>query len=38
MDLAPGRSRTFNLLEDGKLYAIKIEPETKEKSRPRQGL
>lgn len=37
MDLAPGKSRTFNLLEDGKLYAIRIEPETKERITTQAG-
>lgn len=30
MDLTLAKARTFNLLEDGKLYSIKIEPEKKE--------
>ncbi|MEK6299554.1 MAG: DUF3108 domain-containing protein [Acidobacteriota bacterium] len=37
MDLTPGRSRTFNALEDDKLYAIKIEPEAKERITTRAG-
>ena len=37
MDLTPGKSRTFNLLEDGKVHAIRIEPETKEKVTTQAG-
>jgi uncharacterized protein DUF3108 len=37
MDLTPGKARTFNLLEDGKLYVIKIEPETKERITTQAG-
>lgn len=31
MELTTGKSRTFNLLEDDRLYAIKVEPDGKEK-------
>ena len=31
MDLTPGKARNFNLLEDDKLYALRIEPEAKER-------
>jgi len=37
MDLAPGRSRTFNLLEDGKLYAITATAEAREQVTTRAG-
>ncbi|HWO03074.1 MAG TPA: DUF3108 domain-containing protein [Blastocatellia bacterium] len=37
MDLTPGKARNFNLLEDDKLYAIKIEPEAKEKITTQAG-
>jgi Protein of unknown function (DUF3108) len=37
MDLTPGKSRTFNLLEDDRLYAIKVDPEGKEKITTQAG-
>ncbi|HKP14112.1 MAG TPA: DUF3108 domain-containing protein [Blastocatellia bacterium] len=37
MELTPGRSREFNILEDGKLYKISVTPEAKEKVTTRAG-
>jgi Protein of unknown function (DUF3108) len=37
MDLTPGKSQNFNLLEDEKLYAISVEPEGQEKVTTRAG-
>jgi hypothetical protein len=37
MDLTRGKSRTFTLLEDNKLYTIRIEPEGQEKITTRAG-
>ena len=37
MDLTPGKVRTFTLIEDGKLYEIRVEPEVREKIRTRTG-
>ena len=37
MDLTPGKSRTFTLLEDDKLYTIKVQPEGREKVTTRAG-
>lgn len=37
MDLTTGKSRTFNLLEDDRLYAIRIEPEAREKITTQAG-
>ena len=37
MDLTPGKSRTFTVIEDGKLYTITIRPEAKEKITTRAG-
>ncbi|HEX8186258.1 MAG TPA: DUF3108 domain-containing protein [Blastocatellia bacterium] len=37
MDLTPGKSHTFNLLEDDKLYAISVQPEGTEKITTRAG-
>jgi hypothetical protein len=37
MDLTVGKSRTFTLLEDGKLYTIKVQPESREKITTRAG-
>jgi Protein of unknown function (DUF3108) len=37
MDLTPGKSRTFNLLEDGKLYAITVTSEARERVTTRAG-
>jgi hypothetical protein len=31
VELKPGRAHTFNLLEDGKLYTVRAEPEAREK-------
>jgi uncharacterized protein DUF3108 len=31
MDMTPGKARTFNVLEDNKLYKISVEPEAREK-------
>jgi hypothetical protein len=37
MDLTPGKSQTFNLLEENKLYAISVEVEGREKITTRAG-
>jgi hypothetical protein len=37
MDLTPGKSRTFTVIEDGKLYAITVRPEAKERITTRAG-
>ncbi|HJZ68196.1 MAG TPA: DUF3108 domain-containing protein [Blastocatellia bacterium] len=37
MDLTIGKSRTFTLIEDGKLYTIKVQPETREKVTTKAG-
>lgn len=37
MDLAPGKSQTFNVLEDGRAYAIKVVVEGREKVTTRAG-
>lgn len=37
MDLTPGKSQNFNLIEDEKLYAISVEPEAREKVTTRLG-
>ena len=38
MNLTPGKSQTFNALEDDRIYAIKIEPEAKERITTRAGV
>ena len=37
LDLTIGRARTFNILEDGKLYKISVTPEAREKVTTRAG-
>lgn len=37
MDLTPGKARVFNVLEEGKLYKISVEPEAREKVTTRAG-
>lgn len=37
MDLTVGKARTFTLLEDDKLYTIKVQPEAREKVTTRAG-
>jgi hypothetical protein len=37
MDLTPGRSREFTLLEEDKLHKLRVEPEAREKVRTRAG-
>jgi hypothetical protein len=37
MDLTIGRTRQFNILEEGKLYKISVQPEAKEKVTTRAG-
>jgi len=37
MDLTIGRARQFNILEEGKLYKISVQPEAKEKVTTRAG-
>lgn len=37
MDLTLGKARTFTLLEDDKLYTIKVQPESREKVTTRAG-
>jgi hypothetical protein len=37
MDLTPGRSRAFTVIEDGKLYTITVRPEAKERITTRAG-
>jgi Protein of unknown function (DUF3108) len=37
MDLTIGRARQFNILEEGKLYKISVQPEAKEKITTRAG-
>jgi hypothetical protein len=37
MDLTIGKARTFTLLEDGKLYTIKVQPESREKVTTKAG-
>lgn len=37
MDLTVGRARQFNILEEGKLYKISVEPEAREKVTTRAG-
>ena len=37
MDLSIGKSRTLNVIEDGKLYTIKLQPEAKEKVKTPAG-
>lgn len=37
MDLTVGKSRTFTVLEDDKLYTIKVQPEAREKVTTRAG-
>ncbi len=37
MDLTVGKTRTFTLLEDNKLYTVRVEPEAREKISTRAG-
>ena len=37
MELAPGKSRTFNVLEDGRVYQIRVDVEVREKVTTRAG-
>ncbi|MFY9557793.1 MAG: DUF3108 domain-containing protein [Blastocatellia bacterium] len=37
MDLTPGRAKTFTLLEDDKLYTLKVQPEGRERVTTRAG-
>lgn len=37
IDLTPGKTRSFNLIEDNKVYAIKVKPEAREKITTRAG-
>ena len=37
IDLTPGKTRSFNLIEDNKVYAIKVKPEAREKVTTKAG-